>query len=106
MSILQENAIEDYKAHTELMIAYARYKIGSDYQQVAIHRKERLKDGRVAVYFSIVPQAGKDVTVSEVQLFDIEGRLWAVKTGNIIIRSVQEGVLYRFTFDFKEVQGN
>ena len=48
MSILQENAIEDYKAHTELMIAYARYKIGSDYQQVAIHRKERLKDGRVA----------------------------------------------------------
>ena len=106
MSILQENAIEDYKAHTELMIAYARYKIGSDYQQVAIHRKERLKDGRVAVYFSIVPHAGKDVTVSEVQLFDIEGRLWAVKTENIIIRSVQEGVLYRFTFDFKEVQGN
>lgn len=106
MSILQENAIEDYKAHTELMIAYARYKIGSDYQQVAIHRKERLKDGRVAVYFSIVPQAGKDVTVSEVQLFDIEGRLWAVKTENIIIRSVQKGVLYRFTFDFKEVQGN
>lgn len=106
MSILQENAIEDYKAHTELMIAYARYKIGSDYQQVAIHRKERIKDGRVAVYFSIVPQAGKDVTVSEVQLFDIEGRLWAVKTENIIIRSVQEGVLYRFTFDFKEVQGN
>lgn len=106
MSILQESAIEDYKVHTELMIAYARYKIGNVYHRVAIHRKERLKDGRVAVYFSIVPQAGEDVTISEVQLFDIEGRLWAAKSEDIVIRSVQEGVLYRFTFDFKEVQEN
>lgn len=103
MKILQENAIEDYKAHTELTIAYARYKIDGQYYRVAIHRRERLKDGRVAVYFSIVPQAGKDVTITEVQLFDREERLWASKAENIIIRGVQEGVLYRFTFDFKEV---
>ena len=103
MKILQENAIEDYKAHTELTIAYARYKIGGQYYRVAIHRRERLKDGRVAVYFSIVPQAGKDVTITEVQLFDREEKLWASKAENIIIRGVQEGVLYRFTVDFREV---
>lgn len=103
MKILQENAIEDYKGHTELTIAYARYKIGEQYYRVAIHRRERLKDGRIAVYFSIVPQAGKDVTITEVQLFDREEKLWASKAENIIIRGVQEGVLYRFTFDFKEV---
>lgn len=103
MAILTESAIEGYKATTEITIAYARYKIGGEYYRVAIHRKERLKDGRVAVYFSIVPQAGKDVTISEVQLFDNNNKLWASKAEKIIIRGVQEGVLYRFTFDFKEV---
>lgn len=103
MAILEANAIEDYKTHTEITIAYAQYKIDSNYYRVVIHRKERLKDGRLAVYFSITPQVGNDVTITEVQLFNRENKLWASKKENIIIRGVQEGILYRFTFDFKEV---
>lgn len=101
--ILTAGAIEDYKAHTDRTIAYARYRIGNTFYKVPIHRRERLKDGRVAVYFSITPQIGQDVTVAQVQLFDLNNELWADKTENITIRGVQEGVLYRFTFDFKEV---
>ncbi len=103
MPILTANAIEGYKKDTERKIAFARYKIGNIYYDVPIHRRERLPDGRVAVYFSITPAAGKSVTISEVQLIDTNNDLWASKTENIVISNVQEGVLYRFTFDFKEV---
>lgn len=103
MPILTEQAIEGYKKDTERKIARARYKIGEKYFDVPIHRRERLTDGRVAVYFAITPAAVGSVTISEVQLYDTNGDLWATKTEDIVISGVQEGILYRFTFDFKEV---
>lgn len=103
MPILTEQAIEGYKKDTERKIARARYKIGNNYFDVPIHRRERLPDGRVAVYFAITPAAVGNVTISEVQLFDTNNDLWATKTEDIVISGVQEGILYRFTFDFKEV---
>ncbi len=103
MPILTEKAIEGYKKDTEMKIARARYRIGEEYFDVPIHRRERLLDGRVAVYFSITPAIAGSVTISEVQLFDNNNDLWASKTEDIVISGVQEGVLYRFTFDFKEV---
>ena len=101
--MLTATAMEGFKTFIERNIAYARYKIGGTYYKVVIHRKERLPDGKVAVYFSIVPQVSNDVTISEVQLFDTNNNLWASKAENIVVKSVQEGVLYRFAFDFKEV---
>lgn len=103
MAILTEEALEGFKQHTNRTIAYARYKIDGNYTRVEISRRERLKDGRVAVYFHIDAQGQTDVTISEVQLFDTNNDLWATKEENILVRGVQEGVLYRFTFDFKEV---
>lgn len=103
MPILTGKAIEGYKVYTDRSIAYAQYKIGGTYTRVAISRRERLKDGRVAVYFPIDAQGQTDVTISEVQLYDTNNDLWAAKEENILVRGVQEGVLYRFTFDFKEV---
>ena len=102
MAILTEQAIEGYKQDTEKKIARARYKIGDEYYDAPIHRRERLPDGRVAVYFSITPAMG-GATITEVQLIDNNGDLWATKSENIVISGVQEGVLYRFTFDFTEV---
>ncbi|SHK14083.1 hypothetical protein [Tepidibacter formicigenes] len=101
--MLTEKALEGFKKFIERNIAYARYKIGGTYHRATIHRKERLTDGKVAVYFSIIPQAANDVIISEVQLFDTNNDLWASKAENIEIKSVQEGVLYRFAFDIKEV---
>lgn len=103
MPILTEQAIEGYKQDTERKIARARYKISEEYFDVPIHRRERLPDGRVAVYLAITPATTGNVTISEVQLFDSNNDLWATKTENIVISGLQEGVLYRFTFDFKEV---
>lgn len=68
--MLTEKAIAGLKAYIDRTIVYARYKINGTYYKAPISRREYLKDGRVAVYFSIIPQLGQDVTITEVQLFD------------------------------------
>ena len=100
--MLTEKAIEGYKVYTERTISYARYRLGSTWHTAQISRKERMKDGRVAVYFPIIPQTTEEVTITTVQLYDKNGALWAETAADIKIESVQEGVLYRFTFDLHE----
>lgn len=101
--MLTNKALEGYKEYTERTVAYVKYKIGNTYYTANIHRKERLSDGRIAMYCQITPQASSDVTISEVQLYDTNNDLFLSKSENLVIRQAQEGVLYRFTFDFKEV---
>lgn len=103
--MLTDSAFEGYKKYTERTLSHAMYKIGSTWYKANISRKERMKDGRVAVYFPIIPQAGTAVTIAGVRLYDTDGQLWAEKRESIKIESVQEGVLYRFTFDFHEEEG-
>jgi hypothetical protein len=73
--MLTTAAINSFKAHIDRTIAYAKYKIGSTYYQVPIQKKEILPDGRVAVYFTISTSGA--ATISEVQLYDTSGQLWA-----------------------------
>lgn len=100
--MLTKSAIEGYKVHTERVLSHARYRIGSTWHNAEISRNERMADGRVAIYIPIIPQSQSAVTITAVQLYDKTGQLWAEKTENIKIESVQEGVLYRFTFDIHE----
>lgn len=100
--MLTANAIEGYKNYTERVIGYARYQLGNTWYTAPIERRDRLPDGRVAVFFSVIPQAENPVVIRAVQLYDKADKLWAEKTENINITSVQEGVLYRFTFDLHE----
>lgn len=102
MKILTTDALEGYKKYTEDVIGYARYRLGSNWYRSEISRRERMPDGKVAVYFSVIPQASSTVTLNAVQIYNKDGKLWAEKTENITIESVQEGVLYRFTFDVHE----
>lgn len=101
--LLQPKAITGIKEYVKGTIDYAKYKIGNTYYEVPIHRKEYLEDGRLAAYFAITPQSQTDVTIKEVQIYDVDKDLWLKKNEDIKIRSVQEGVLYRFTFDVREV---
>ena len=57
--MLTEKAIEGYKVYTERTISHARYRLGSTWYTAQISRRERMKDGRVAVYFPIIPQIGR-----------------------------------------------
>ena len=103
MGILTEAAFEGFRAYTDRTISRAQYRIGSTWRDASIHRRERLPDGRVAVYFSITPGMSGNVTIAEVRIFDTNNDVWAVKPESINIHGLQEGVLYRFTFDFREV---
>ena len=106
MGILTEAAIKGYKADTLRKIARARFCVDGVWYEPPIHRREWLKDDRVAVYFSITPNISGDVTISEVQLYDTNNDLWASKQEDITVSGTYEGVLYRFAFDFREVVAN
>ena len=61
-----------------------------------------MDDGRVAITFIIDHTLNGDITVTEVQLYDHNGSLWASKAESILRRDVQEGILYRFAFTITE----
>ena len=84
--MLTEKAIEGYKVYTERTISYARYRLGSTWHTAQISRKERMKDGRVAVYFPIIPQTTEEVTITTVQLYDKSGALWHLEIGRASCR--------------------
>lgn len=100
--MLTTDAINDFKDFIDNIIAYAKVTVNGVYEKKVIHRRERLKDGRVAVYVQITPQVSGKATVQRVQLYNKNNKLWADKAVNIPLNNVQEGVLYRFTFDFTE----
>ena len=100
--MLEPQAFEDVKAFLDDIIAYAVVTVDGKEIKCPIHRRERMKDGRVAVYIQITPEESKSVTVQKVQLYNKNRQLWATKGEGILLEEAQEGVLYRFTFKFLE----
>ena len=96
--MLTTDAINDFKDFIDNIIAYAKVTVNGVSEKKVI----RLKDGRVAVYVQITQQVSGTATVQRVQLYNKNNKLWADKAVNIHLKNVQEGVLYRFTFDFTE----
>ena len=54
--MLTTDAINDFKDFIDNIIAYAKVTVNGVSEKKVIHRRERLKDGRVAVYVQITPQ--------------------------------------------------
>lgn len=100
--MLTPDAINDFKDFIENIIAYAKVTVNGTANKMIIQRKERLSDGRVAVYINITPQLGTTAIIQRVQLYNKNNKLWADKTENIELKNVQEGALYRFVFKFEE----
>ena len=102
MALLTATAIEGYKDYTKKTIAYAQYKAGGNYYKANISSVSVLPDGRLAVDFLIDHTVPGDITVTEVQLYNTNNKLWLSKPENILRKDVQEGILYRFTFTIQE----
>lgn len=90
-----KNCIKDH-------ISYAQYKVGSTYYKADIRSAYIMSDGRVTITFLIDHTLPGNITVTEVQLYDRNGALWASKAENITRKAVQEGILYRFAFAITE----
>ncbi len=99
--ILTSEAIESLKNYVSKIISYASYETSSGEEKIPIHRKERLSTGEIAVFFTINSNGGK-TKITKVKVYDMDGKVFASKYVNIDIESPQEGILYRFVFDFKE----
>ena len=83
-------------------IAYAKFKVGDTYYKSPIQSAEILIDGRVAITFLIDHTISGTIAVTEVQLYDHSGRLWASKVESITRKAAQEGILYRFAITITE----
>ena len=102
MAILTAAALQGYKEYTERVIAYARYKVGSTYYTTGKPTINIQSDGTLTADIIIDHSVGTSITVTEIQLWDTKGQLWAKKTEAITRGSVQEGILYRFRFTITE----
>lgn len=102
MGILTAAALQGYKEYTQRVIAYARYKVGSTYYTTGKPDINVQDDGSITVDIIIDSSAGTSITVKELQLWDINGQLWASKAESITRSQVQEGILYRFKFTITE----
>ena len=100
--MLTTTALTRLKDFLRKSIAYAKYKVGSTYYQTEIRDASVLADGRVAISFIIDHTLPGDIVVTEVQLYDHNGSLWASKAESISRKAVQEGILYRFAFTITE----
>lgn len=103
--MLTSVALEGFKKFIESNIAYANVTVGGKSEKVLIQRRERMKDGKIAIYISITPQSSTTVNLTKVQLYNNNNEVWAEKNENIPIKKVNEGLLYRFKFDFTESEG-
>lgn len=102
MAILTSAAMDSIRKHLKESIAYAQYKVGGCYYKADIQNAEVLADGRIAITFIIDHAIAGNITVTEVQLYDHSGVLWASKPEFIKRETVQEGILYRFRFTVTE----
>ena len=84
--MLTNDALNSLRNHLKTNIAYARYKVGSTYYEAPIQTAEILADGRIAITFVIDHTVAGNITVTEVQLFNHNGVLWASKAESITRR--------------------
>lgn len=95
---LQAAALNALREYLRDNIAYARYKVGSTYHDAKIEEKEILADGRISITFLIDHTVTGNITVTEIQLFNYSGVLWASKAVSITRAAATEGILYRCRF--------
>lgn len=97
--MLTPTALGKYKDFTKKIMSYGRYKIGSTFYNVPIHNVV-VEGDKVYVYLLIDHYAVG--TVTQCQLFDVDGDLFADKPDSITKDDTQ-GVLVRFSFLIQEV---
>lgn len=100
--MLTATAIMSIKSFIRDSVAFAKYRVGGTYYQAEIRSTYIMDDGRVAFTFLIDHTIPGTITVTEVQLYDRNGVLWATKAESITRKDLQEGILYRFAFTITE----
>lgn len=101
-TMLTSYALEYLRKKLKDIIAYAQYKVGETYHKADFSNVDILPDGRIEFAFFIGQTGAGDMTVTEIQLYDKNGALFARKAEAINLSAMHEGILYRFRFTVTE----
>lgn len=91
---LDSSFLADEREKIKQSIAYARYKAGSTWYQGKIERAEVLSDGRIEAVFLIDHTVSGNITITEVELCDYNGKRIGSRNVSIVRKNVTEGILY------------
>lgn len=94
MAFLTAAAITAYREYTKRRVKYAKYCAGGVWHTVTVLDFQTTADGIVEIAIPIDAQDAGNTTVTQVQLYDADGQLWASKTVNLSMASVAEGFTY------------
>ena len=96
-----EYALGRLRSYLMGQVAYAKYRVGTQYYRAEIGSAEVMSDGRVSVTLTLSLDSGGG-TVTEVQLYDSGGGLLASKKESMALTAADGGILYRFRFAIRE----
>jgi hypothetical protein len=100
MASLTSDAIAGYKQYTIDNIAFGRYKVGSSYYPLTILSKEVQPNGKMLVRVQCDHPSAGNIVITELQLYDIAGRLWYTDTVNYSLAAVLQSLRYRLDIEF------
>lgn len=99
--MLAPAAFTDLQNYIKRRISYAQYKSGSTYTKTQLSEISVQSDGTVRAQI-VITASSIPLTVTEVQLYNTDGELWASQTCSITINTGQTGILYWFDFTVTE----
>ena len=102
MSMLTSNAISGYRNYTMRTVSYARVKAGGTWYKLPIQEVTVTSSGVVEIAIQIDASVTGATTVTEIQLWDTAGNLWASKAVSLSMSSVAEGFAYVFQLAIRE----
>ena len=97
--MLTAAALSKFREFIKKNMRHGRYKLGASFYTVPIH-EVKIENDRVYVFLLIDHNAAG--TITQCQLYDNDGDLFADKPDSITKSNIQ-GVLVRFSFLVKEV---
>lgn len=106
MSMMTSAAISGYREYTKRTVSYARFKAGGTWYTSKILDVSITSAGVVEVAFKIEASVVGATTITQVQLYDTAGVLWAEKTESLSMGSVAEGFTYVFKVTIEEQEVN
>jgi len=75
-------------------ISYARYQVGGNWYQAKIETATVLSDGRIEATFVIDHTVSGNITVTGVELYDLNGARIGSRSVSIERKDATEGILY------------
>ena len=104
--VLDSNYLARKRKEIKNEISYARYQVGGNWYQAKIETATVLSDGRVEATFVIDHTVSGNITVTGVELYDLNGARIGSKTVSISRKDAVEGILYVCRFSLFHVKEN